>query len=145
MSIRARYSPRLPSFSGLLTEFRKKPTVFRSNLHIFTSENDDRIWQNIKERSLLDPVYPLSVPILRKKPCSEGGRIRVRSSPGIWVCPSPLETTIALCIVAKCGHIRARKWRQNGNQRHNWPISENRVPLFAVLLPYGPPEGARGG
>lgn len=41
--IRAQFRLRLPSFSGPLTMFRGKTTVFRYNLHSYTSENHDTI------------------------------------------------------------------------------------------------------
>jgi hypothetical protein len=80
--IRARYTPRLPSFSGPVTVLRRKPTVFPTNLHNLSSENDDNVWQHWEGGPLPDPCYPLSAWI-RRKPRGE-------KPPVFAFCPSPI-------------------------------------------------------
>jgi hypothetical protein len=64
---------------------------------------------------------------------------------GVKNCQVAVPEQNGPCIVAKCGHFRARKRHQTADMRWKWLVPEIAVPLFTEMLPYVPPGWATGG
>jgi hypothetical protein len=72
----------------------------------------------------------------------EDARIRILPAWEMAACRGTCQQEIGPCIVAKCGHFRARKWQVSGYPGVKWTNPETIVWFFAELLSNMPEKGA---